>query len=88
MMRPYVTGGYRVHAQALQVVPEGRAGHKGVFGRIQPEGRLPIREMTTISIPQMLASKMVSAAALAQFREKLPDVLAHEVEYWLSQVGK
>lgn len=61
-----------------------KSGHEGVFGRVG-SARLPIKERYTISVAEMFGSRVVIADLEKFIKEKLPETLTHELQFYLSQ---
>lgn len=63
-----------------------KSGHVSVFKRVNVS-RLPIKELRTISVAEMFATKKNREQLINYFFEKLPEVLEHEVAYFKSKSG-
>lgn len=57
------------------------SGHVGVFVR-KGKSRLPIQELSSLSIPQMFGTKNVMGALTAFVNERLRPLLVHEIEFF------
>lgn len=64
-----------------------KSGHTGIFKR-KDKARLPVKELRTIGVAEMFSSKANREKLIKFFFEKLPEVLAHEVEFFKSQSKK
>lgn len=58
-----------------------RSGHRGVFMR-KGKARLPIEEKKSLAVPQMLGTKAILQRIRDFYAMKLPEVFAHELEFF------
>lgn len=69
-----------------KIVKGAFVGNKGrtVFIR-EGSGRLPIKALQTVDVPQMFNTKQVNAKVIAFVKAKLPEVLERELKYFMSR---
>ena len=80
-----IKGQRKIIAHAFYAIM--KTGHAGVFQRTSRK-RLPIKELTTISIAQMFGTKVNREKLINFFYEKLPEVLRHEIKFFLDRKNK
>lgn len=63
-------------------------GNKGrtVFMR-EGDARLPIKAVTTIDVPQMFNTRRINSKVVKYVKDKFPEVLAREVDYYVKRFG-
>jgi hypothetical protein len=77
-------------------VAEMQSGHIGIFqrtgifrpmkrGRYKGKVRETIKEAVTLSLPEMFKGRRILPQINEFIRTKLPDMLAHEVQYFLGR---
>jgi hypothetical protein len=69
-----------------KIVKGAFIGNKGrtVFIR-EGSGRLPIKALQTVDVPQMFNAKRINAKVVAFMKAKLPQVLERELKYFMSK---
>jgi len=69
-----------------KIVKGAFIGNKGrtVFIR-EGSGRLPLKALQTVDVPQMFNTRMVNAKVVAFMKAKLPEVLERELKYFMSK---
>lgn len=69
-----------------KIVKGAFIGNKGrtVFVR-EGTGRLPIKALQTVDVPQMFNQRQINAKVVAFMKAKLPQALEHELKYFMSR---
>ena len=81
--------GFRIKkGGGVKRIPGAFIGNKGrtVFMREGKE-RLPIKAVTTIDVPQMFNTKRINSKVVKYVKDKFPEVLAREVDYYVKRFG-